>query len=228
MRNTGKRTTTIPFTGFYESIWSRGLDDAEEQAAQYLSGDPESDCGEGVDGFKGLDVSDVCTALFWCIAYPVAHAYIAKQWAETFAMVVDTECGWATRMRFDALQSPKEYNHTTDRIFMTLPRATVRRMRKECDTAILVRVCREQFTSCSGFASFYPNNPYEWGPLDRWDHNQIAALLDAWLESQGIEVKEVDAYSEMHGNGDFDEAIDSAYSMDALRAKVAELADTAE
>lgn len=215
--------TTIPFMGFYESIWSQGLDDAELYLAQSLTGDPESDCGEGVDGFRGLSVQDVCSALFWCISYPVADLAIARGWAETFAHVVNKQCGWDTRMRFEVMDSPKEYNFTTDRIFMTLPRATVRRMRKECDTTILVRVCRERFTSRDGFASFYANNPYEWGPLDRWDHNKVAALLDAWMETRGIEVSEIDCYYEMSSNGVFDIAIDSAYVMDELRAKVAEL-----
>lgn len=219
--------TTIPFMGFYDSIWSSGLDDAEQQLAEHLTGDPEADAGDGVDGFRGLSVQDVCSALYWCISYPVARLAIARGWAETFAHVVDKNCGWPTRLRFEVSDSPREYNFTTDRIFMTLPRATVRRMRKECDNATLVRVCRERFTSRDGFVSFYANNPYEWGPLDRWDHNQVSALLSAWMETREIEVSEEDCYGEMYENGAFGSAIDSAYVMDELRAKVAELAKVA-
>ena len=211
--------STIPFSGFYESRWSLELDDAEVYLAEGLTG--VNDSGDGEEGFKGLNVADITNALFWVASYRVAQESIAEDYTENFAALVDGVCGWPTRIKFGELNSPREYNFTTDRIFVKLPRSTVRRMRKEVDNTVFVRIARETFTSRPGFISFYPNNPYEWGPLDRWDANMVGTLLQAWIKTVGVEDSaESDICEAMRSDDVFDRALDSCFVMDELKARV--------
>jgi len=206
------------FYGFYDSIWATGVDDAELSLAQYLTGDPESDAGEGVDGFRGRDVGDVCEALYRVIGYKALFNSIAKAYAEAFAHELDRACKWKTRIAFDSLDSPREYNFSTDRIFVKMPRSTVRRMRKECDPETLARMVKDECTSRSGFISFYSADVAEWGPLDQWDHNQASILLAAWMESQDIDNPQEDIYSAMCENDAFSEFLDRSYVESELLA----------
>lgn len=211
------KTNILPFSGFYESRWSSAVDDAELSLAQYLTGDPESDCGEGEDGFRGRAVSDVCSALYRVVGYNALHKAIAKEYTECLIFEIDRACGWDTKIKFESLDSPREYNFVTDRIFATLPRSTVRRMRKECDAAILARVAAERHTSRDGFVSFYSPYASAWGPLDKWDHNQVTTLFVAWSETLDHGVSESDIHEAMYVNGFFGEALERCFVWDELR-----------
>lgn len=210
--------TTIPFQGLYESMWSQGLDDAEEYLIDGLTG--ENDSGEGEDGFRGHDRANVSEALYWTTNYGFAHNWLAKEYATDYAAKLDEVAGWKLRLKFDEMLSPREYNFTTDRVFMTLPRSTVRRLRKECDRDVLDTVAKERFTSYDGFISSYSPYVSDWGPLDKWDHNQVGTLLIAWIKTKDAGEIEQDVFDDWSGNGVFDEALDEGLDLEAAKARL--------
>ena len=213
--------TTIPFQGLYESMWSYELDRAEEQLADQLKG--ENDCGPGDDAFRGYSSGDVADALYWTTNYGFVHNWLAKEYATDYAAKLDELAGWKLRLKFDEMLSPREYNFTTDRIFMSLPRSTVRRLRKEVDKAMLDTVAKERFTSYDGFISSYSPYVESWGPLDKWDHNEVGTLLIAWIKTKGADTTEIeqDVFDDWSGNGVFDEALDQGLDLEAAKERLA-------
>jgi hypothetical protein len=96
------------------------------------------------------------------------------------------------RMTFESMDSPREYNFSTDRIYGEVPLKVVRelfRRSKAEGHATLTAIIARRFTSRSGFMSFYPSDLAEWlakaGPLAEWDHNQLGTLFLAGLAMAG-------------------------------------------
>lgn len=155
------RLAIIPFSGFYESVHDQALDDACESILQDDSGDCVHDA--------------LPMRLFDAVDWGLAHQAYARRYA----------ADWCDRLgikgaEFEELNSPREYNFTTDRIFVRIPDAEVARIHRETKPDELARVAREWFTSRSGFISFYSPDVSTWGPIGGWDHNKVGALLQAW------------------------------------------------
>lgn len=153
--------TIIPFSGFYDSLHDSALSDALTQSLADDSGNPYADLSESA--WEYVD---------WKKVYAdYANGYAAA-FAEEFQI---------RGLLFKSLNSPCEYNFTTDRIFCTVPRAEMRRIRRVTPARVLADVAADMFTSRSGFISFYSNNPANWGAFDKWDHNQRYALIRAYV-----------------------------------------------
>lgn len=223
--------TTIPFPGFYESTLSHLLDNEEEQLAEYLA-------GEGFHGdsqFPGKTASDIAEALYWCTSYGDAHRHIAREYAETFAHELNADAVRAGiqpfALEFESMDSPREYNFTTDRVFMRIPVADFERMRAACDPDTLSATIRETFRPRSGFIPFYSNDPAEWAEkaAEYFDHNEAGTVLTAFLQTLGEEDGYFDRIVDWTcGNYVFGAALDAALDMDALRARLAEETDDAD
>ena len=87
-------------------------------------------------------------------------------------------------MEFEELISPKEYNFTTDRVFVRIPIDTIEKIATEMDDKPLRETIRKNHSSRSGFISFYADDldDPEWQkPVRDWDHNQLMTLLEAKL-----------------------------------------------
>ena len=89
---------------------------------------------------EGREVGDVD----WRKAF---HGY-AAEFAKQFLREINIQG------QFDRLESPREYNFTTDRIFVDIPLPEVVRMLAEVDPETLNRVAEERHASRSGFFSF--------------------------------------------------------------------------
>lgn len=164
----------IPFQGFYNTWHEQMLDDELEQ----IFWDENGDANYGL-------VNRAHMYIDW------RHAQ--EQYAKAFVSV------WADHAElegvvFDELNSPREYNFVTDRIFVRLPTSEVQRMFEESSVESLTQVATEMFTSRSGFISFYDSNWRMWGEPDEWDHNQVYALIRAYLRTKGLELG--DGYDE--------------------------------
>lgn len=151
--------TTIPFCGFYESIHDSELDVTLERMFDNRD--------DGSNDYPEL-VGRVYDACDWRKVY---EAY-ARAYCENFAAQFAIKS-----LRFDELNSPREYNFTTDRIFARISRADVRALWKRVDRERFTKLCEETFSSRDGFSSFYSPDWRAWGRVDGWDHNQIGALL---------------------------------------------------
>ena len=100
--------------------------------------------------------------------------------------------------------SPREYNFTTDRIFIKLPAKEIRRIHKATEPEVLAEVAAEEFTSRSGFISFYSPDVESWGPLKTWDHNQRYCLLTAYARQEEPGFAEASLVEDYNCNGDID------------------------
>ena len=155
------KLSVIPFSGFYNSIHDEELDHALEQMFSDQSGNP----------YDGL-VSRAFDLVQWQKVHTAYAAHYAAAFCEEFEIVGAT---------FESMTSPREYNFTTDRVFITLPESEVIRILAVTPRETLEEVAREMFTSRSGFASFYPPDVESWGEVAEWDHNQCFALLSAYV-----------------------------------------------
>jgi hypothetical protein len=201
------------FPGFYESDLSHAVDREGESWIEYRCDGGESGPDYESDYPAPLSLADdLASLLFYHTQYDDAYQSLARSWAaafdyhagemlgltvpstrrtwtgEAFA-VVPCECP-SVGIAFGEMESPREYNFTTDRVFGRVRLSTMRDLfnRSAADRhETLSRVIRERFTSRSGFVSFYSNDVRDWvkKPLRDWDHNEYGTLLWAALEIAG-------------------------------------------
>lgn len=162
--------TTIPFSGFYNSFHDGELDHTLEQMF--------SDRDTGCQRNEGLEarVQDKCR-------WGLVHTTYALNYANALA------AQFKIAMKFESLQSPKEYNFDTDRIFCEIELDEVKRIRAETNEKALRDKVRERFTSRSGFISFYSANLDEWDEIETWDHNEVGTLIAAYVEQESEQLR---------------------------------------
>ena len=83
---------------------------------------------------------------------------------------------------FESLDSPQEYNSTTDRIFVDVPAREIRRMLATVDPETLAQVANDRHATRSGFFAYYSPRVDDWGPVDTWDYNQVGTLIIAFVD----------------------------------------------
>jgi hypothetical protein len=187
--------STIPFGGFYNSIHDSEIDNTLERMF--------SDRDTGNERNEGLE-----QAFYRKCDFSVVHLDYAKAYAEAFADKFEIKA------EFESMSSPKEYNFTTDRIFITIADSEVVRLHSLVKADELDKVAKERFTSYDGFSSSYSNDVGDWGPVAEWDHNQIGALIQAYVNQESD--SEFDQYSELSlmesftSNGGLDSSLDTA------------------
>lgn len=207
----------VPFSGFYESIWSGELDHAEEQWCEYEAAERDDGELQHPEELR-LSSEELAELLYWAAEYGTAHALIAKDYVEAFDYQIGELLGLtkaSTRTRFDysttpaatriepcrdaslhltyeTMTSPREYNFETDRLFADIPLAVMyllfRRSRAEGHKTLAAMIA-DRFTSYDGFRSHYANELASWleKPLADWDHNELATLLGAAMEMAGAD-----------------------------------------
>lgn len=196
--------TTIPFSGFYESMHSSELDRAIEQIAQDDSGDTVPLFDEDGEEFPLWDH----------VTWNKIQTDYAKFYVENFAAYFEGETGIDLGLKFDEVSSPREYNFTTDRIFAKIRQSAVLAMFKKVDKTVLDALIRERFTSYDGFSSYYANSLAEWPQsVKEWDHNQIGTLIEAVLG----EFDEYSLIEDIDSNGNLSNIVFEALDADAVR-----------
>jgi len=158
----------LPFTGFYYSIHA---DEIGFELEYVIDGWAES---------MPCDIPDSLMELFQDAAdYGNAQREYSKYYAESFGdEYLDGDC------EFVEMTSPREYNFATDKIFVTIGRATLAKIYHNADKSILTRIALERHSSRAGFISFYKPEWRSWGALSQWDHNQFMTLILAYLETE--------------------------------------------
>jgi cation transport regulator ChaB len=154
----------LPFAGFYESWHDDAIDRAIESAFEDDQGNMPDDMW---DVIMSADVDWSAIRKEYC-----------REYVSCFAQEFDLT------LEYDGMQSPREYNFTTDRVFATVGRAEFNsKVRKvvealpEWPTEI-----RERFTSRSGFWSHYSNDHTdpEWTAKDL-DECQYGVMLEVYI-----------------------------------------------
>lgn len=192
----------LDFPGFYESVLSEALDDAERNMVEAL-----------IENYDLPDEPDPYEACYDASTYATGFRMIAKDYVDWLNHVLD---GTGIVLAYESMKSPREYNFSTDALFVTVndPKLVLLRTRP----SNLNTVAAEFFTSRPGFHSFYSPLVDTWGEITEWDHNQLGALLTACLrqvaEDKGLDQNDMLEY--MHE--DFDAAVDAQTDFTKLYA----------
>jgi hypothetical protein len=134
-----------------------------------------------------LTASEVVEIFFGVTDYRSIFYSIARAYTNAFDRVVSEELGIPLKLEFDDMDSPREYNFSTDRIFCMVPLSAVEAlMRRSAEEGHkrLADCIEDRFTSRSGFSSYYSNDLADWleKPLEIWDHNELGTLLRALMD----------------------------------------------
>lgn len=173
--------TTIPFSGFYESLhdsnidWALALDLADENGNPY-------------DG--------LIERFYESARWQHVHEEYAKYFAEAFCE------HFKVAATYSKLDSPREYNFETDRIWLDIELDEVKRLLAEVPRELLQKVSTKLFTSRSGFHSFYPPDLDDWPPVEEWDVNHVGTLMEALvLHVEGEGFDEMTLVEDLSGSG---------------------------
>lgn len=155
------KTIIIPFDGFYESI-----------TASLLELDIELE-NSGIDPNQPLIVDYELADGCFC--------NVAKKWADIYKDWLKNEHGLTLEsLTFERLESPREYNFTTDRIFCYISDDDIVKLHKWALSVFVDHsVIQDRFSSKDGFHSFYDDFVHEWRtkPVLEWDYNELAVLM---------------------------------------------------
>lgn len=248
----------LPFDGFYESLYSAEIDREEEQFIEYRcedNGETDSDYEAHWPEALRLDSHEYSEILIRVTSYDIAYRKVAEWYVAAVDQLLGDTLGYAVKdMRkyynvntremseesylrpsigatFETMDSPREYNFTTDRVYAYVPLGMLyllfRRSRAE-GHATLAAVIKERFTSRSGFISGYRNTLETWlqKPLADWDHNETGTLLVAAMRLAGIDPDESETrerlYYDTFGDSGAYEAWESAVDWQGFETKRAE------
>lgn len=217
-------TVNLPFSGFYGSEYSDAVDHAESTWAEYHADENSGETGDDYESAWPAPLRlDLGNLLYQHADYSAAYHAIARDYVAAFdhlageafgmtrpatrrvwregGMVSETYAADSIGMTFESMDSPREYNFSTDRVYGLIPLKVMRelfRRSKAEGHATLAAVVAERFTSYNGFISSYRSNLGDWlaeaGRLQDWDHNQLGTLLIAGLRLAGVTFGEGSAY----------------------------------
>ena len=177
-----KLESTIPFDGFYNSFIS---DDIDHQIGQQIEWDSDTfDLNESEEEIIQNNYLTVNTSYFYNqIAEDYTHFYI-----DTLNERIK---GFTLKATYKFFTSPREYNFTTDRIFIEIEENhaidfieyIIKNYKKELEKKI-----QDRFTSRSGFISSYKNSLDLWiDDYSEWDCNMIGTCFELFnLEEEDI------------------------------------------
>ena len=166
-----KTISTIPFQGFYDSLYSHAIDSEIENSIDYYYKEyelTEAQRDTLANGYLENNISEF-------------YKYIAEDYAEAFIHEIEVETELSLDAKFESMESPREYNFQTDRLFIELPEASavafvnyiLANHREE-----LEKLIAQRFTSRDGFWSNYDNTLEAWGNPSEWDYNQLGTCFE--------------------------------------------------
>lgn len=152
-----KLEVSLPFSGFYETIWHNLVFD-------YLHA-MQCEC---CDGYESCTTTEVDTS-----GYRELEIELCRQYTDLFAEAL------GIKLEFKEMWSPKEYNFKTDRIFAEISVDDARMLLDKADMEKLAELVKINHSSCPGFISFVEDNFAKW-PVDaaEWNLNQLETLLE--------------------------------------------------
>jgi hypothetical protein len=179
----------LPFDGYYHSVWDQALDSEMEQYAENYEETDREEYGDA-----GLDASDFCDIFMETVDWKKCHDATNRAVVDAIQLVLDDELDIKINLEFSAMESPRFYNFSTDRLFAKISRADVAKLVRIVRSdryATLRKVLEERHTSRSGFASFYSNDLATWlgKRVSDWDHNELESLLLAAAETKANQSK---------------------------------------
>lgn len=150
---------------------------------------------------------------------------LSKLYVSLIQEKLKDDFGLSFPMEFVECVSPREYNFTTDKIYVSITPYALAMLGAMVDKEILKKVIEDRHTSYDGFASFYSNDYDEWmeKPITQWDEIELETLFIAAIATlyenldYGCSEAEhfmnyydfdtVHLYEDASGNGVFDDII---------------------
>lgn len=180
------RVTALPFPGFYYSNLDQLIDCEIESHAEYAATSTDGEEAAFPEAIR-LDQFELAGLLFHHGEFRRAHLMLAQSYLDAWNEAAAVELGQPAGARFESIQSPREYNFETDRLFAYVPENFLRDLwRKHAADGFetLARVIRKRFTSRDGFISYYSNRVTDWieKGLDGFDRNELETVIIAALE----------------------------------------------
>lgn len=164
----------IPFCGFYCSWYDSELDSIIQRECEYQ------------EEYNGIPTHEYSAALYRFADFGQAYKEIARKYVDRFNdfLCEELSIDQGFSLEFEKLESPKEYNFSTDRIFAFIPEDKVNELFDNVNQCDLASVIKDHFTPRSGFIPFYSCDVLEWleKPLVDWDYNELSMLLHGLLK----------------------------------------------
>jgi len=152
------------FPGFYETRFDFDLYPVE----WLLFNDPDDVSTEHLDWLK--------ENIYDHIDFVKYRNDVSIKFVETWFELADFD--FVKNVKFDNLQSPREYNFNTDSINISVNLNFNKLVANFKDHPDFEKYIKEQYTSYDGFFSFYSNDPVEWLETVRQDsEHKIGAML---------------------------------------------------
>jgi len=159
---------------------SSALDSEQESEAESRV---QSDKETQPEGLR-LDADTYHDLLFHHTDWRKAEDVLNGAYVEAFDQLLTVMAGFPTRITYESMDSPRQYNFTTDRVYVHIPKATVRKLfaiSKADGHTKLRETIESRCTDRPGFFSHYSNKLTDWlaKPRQDWDHNELETLLRA-------------------------------------------------
>lgn len=187
----------IPFSGFYESMHSDAVDDCLGLSEnEYYESKRETENNVPKEK-REYPTYEELEARYDAIDWQQAHEDYSRAYVVEFSKLIKIS------LSFVVLTSPREYNFTTDRIFVRAPLPALISLYGKTDNEALTKKVEDRFTSRDGFSSFYNNDLAQWEAegLQNFDHNQWETVIETYLEQTEGENWELDIMDTVRGNG---------------------------
>lgn len=145
-------TIRIPFSGFYESYWSYLVDSEIEREDEYRK-------ENGMEEVTNWD-------------WNAAAEYICKEYVKGYMKLLKEEFDLDVAFEYDHMYSPKEYNFTTDKIFVRISEEDCKKIyakvSEEKHKEAFLKFIKENYSPRSGSI---PYERYAYGSQDWVDEN---------------------------------------------------------
>jgi hypothetical protein len=144
--------TSVPFAGFYATAHASAVG----QNALYLYGcDNEEHSKPEWTSVQSCD-PESCLSKATSLEYKNVEVAYCKMYVENFSNLVKIP------LRYNAMESPREYNFRTDRIFAEISEEDVEKLKSLIDPVLIRAYVKKHFTSHDGFSSFYDSDYDKW------------------------------------------------------------------
>lgn len=163
----------VPFDGFYDSFYSEMIDRAEEDFIQHQTEELS---------LTDEQLAELADLLWRTSSFPTMYLALAEDYVAAFNRLFKEWSGVDLKLSFIEMQSPREYNFTTDRLFAKADLTAICMLRGKVDEARLAERMEANHRSRDGFISFYSYKLEDWPEsVEEWDHNQLHTLIEACL-----------------------------------------------
>ena len=201
-------TTTrayISFPGLYSTYLDPQdlIESHREYVSQYLAD----------KGFTEEEQSDYWDACDYAFDFREFARRTGSRWVDSYESMLNDLPGLEdVRLDFDSVDSPREYNFTTDACAVRIGAADLRRVRKYAETIArherwaAMELGADGLSSADradgyytfadyvekcmrprdGFMPFYSNDVRQWGPVGEWSCAQIELLFDFVLPAEEV------------------------------------------